>query len=67
MTIQTTVKYDLKFQVHYFHAQEGGMDSAGFGKEVGTIEEALFQLSLAKASHPDDQWIITCDPTVKIS
>ena len=49
MEISTTIKVKLTFKVEAFWSEEGGMGSDSFGGTCNTLEEALFNLHLAKA------------------
>jgi hypothetical protein len=63
MEISNTVKYKIKFLVSYHESTEGGMDYETFGKEVGSLNEALRILDTAIDSRPNRDWKIECDVT----
>jgi len=59
MKLEVTTKHELVFTVEYFEATDGGMDSDSYGDPVGSIEEAVHLLTLAKVGNKTD-WIIVC-------
>lgn len=61
MNITKTTTYKVTFQVSYFEATEGGMDYDTFGKEVGTIQEAIEILEIARNTRDQRDWVIVAD------
>jgi hypothetical protein len=59
MKISKTATYDVTFQVGYFEALEGGMDSRTFGPDCSDLSEAIHHLELAEIARPGHDWIIT--------
>ena len=58
MKIEVTAKHEVAFTVEYFSANEGGMDNEQYGGAVGTIEEAINLLMLARTARKKQDWVI---------
>lgn len=64
LVTQTTVV--LTFYVEYYQDSERSMASETFSDGVSTLEQAVEQWRLAKATRPDHDWIITTKPEVNV-
>ena len=67
MKVTVTTEHIVTFIVEYHERQEGGMDHEYFGRDFDSLDAAIRQLEIARATRPDRDWYIHCDVETKAS
>jgi hypothetical protein len=64
--LSITTTHTITFDIKAFEQTEGGMNVEVFRSDIGTLDEALHALEVARSSSRDTEWLIVANVTTQV-